>query len=311
MEGKKIPLNMKEKEYINDINDDTKKEIEKKQQIININIYNNSTISSSCNSMCDESTSEIGLCESPFIYQKEKFLVDKEKREIISLYSTFKYLKEKYGIENSRKNRMDCMIKKIKTKYINAIHEAIKYCVNININKLPQYFVTNIKIEYNKMYLNKTVEQIYKEFNILPSLNELINKNLIKKNKKELLIELMNSSLKDIYQYYLTSDLYKYHRLYIIKKEGENIGKLYDYVAINICKYFLYNKGNKKLTNYNNNNNSNVNKTNNNKMYEKKIIDKDYINEKNVYYNNFKSTYDKKNNNSVPIYNNKIKFIVK
>jgi len=311
MEEKKIPLNMKEKEYINDINDDTKKEIEKKQQIININIYNNSTISSSCNSMCDESTSEIGLCESPFIYQKEKFLVDKEKREIISLYSTFKYLKEKYGIENSRKNRMDCMIKKIKTKYINAIHEAIKYCVNININKLPQYFVTNIKIEYNKMYLNKTVEQIYKEFNILPSLNELINKNLIKKNKKELLIELMNSSLKDIYQYYLTSDLYKYHRLYIIKKEGENIGKLYDYVAINICKYFLYNKGNKKLTNYNNNNNSNVNKTNNNKMYEKKIIDKDYINEKNVYYNNFKSTYDKKNNNSVPIYNNKIKFIVK
>ena len=310
MEEKKIPLNMKEKEYINDINDDTKKEIEKKQQIININIYNNSTISSSCNSMCDESTSEIGLCESPFIYQKEKFLVDKEKREIISLYSTFKYLKEKYGIENSRKNRMDCMIKKIKTKYINAIHEAIKYCVNININKLPQYFVTNIKIEYNKMYLNKTVEQIYKEFNILPSLNELINKNLIKKNKKELLIELMNSSLKDIYQYYLSSDLYKYHRLYIIKKEGENIGKLYDYVAINICKYFLYNKGNKKLTNYNNNN-SNVNKTNNNKMYEKKIIDKDYINEKNVFYNNFKSTYDKKNNNSVPIYNNKIKFIVK
>ena len=310
MEGKKIPLNMKEKEYINDINDDTKKEIEKKQQIININIYNNSTISSSCNSMCDESTSEIGLCESPFIYQKEKFLVDKEKREIISLYSTFKYLKEKYGIENSRKNRMDCMIKKIKTKYINAIHEAIKYCVNININKLPQYFVTNIKIEYNKMYLNKTVEQIYKEFNILPSLNELINKNLIKKNKKELLIELMNSSLKDIYQYYLTSDLYKYHRLYIIKKEGENIGKLYDYVAMNICKYFLYNKGNKKLINYNKNN-SNVNKTNNNKMYEKKIIDKDYINEKNVFYNNFKSTYDKKNNNSVPIYNNKIKFIVK
>ena len=310
MEEKKIPLNMKEKEYINDINDDTKKEIEKKQQIININIYNNSTISSSCNSMCDESTSEIGLCESPFIYQKEKFLVDKEKKEIISLYSTFKYLKEKYGIENSRKNRMDCMIKKIKTKYINAIHEAIKYCVNININKLPQYFVTNIKIEYNKMYFTKTVEQIYKEFNILPSLNELINKNLIKKNKKELLIELMNSSLKDIYQYYLTSDLYKYHRLYIIKKEGENIGKLYDYVAMNICKYFLYNKGNKKLINYNNNN-SNVNKTNNNKMYEKKIIDKDYINDKNVFYNNFKSTYDKKNNNSVPIYNNKIKFIVK
>ena len=302
MEEKNIPLHLKEKECIND---DMKKESEEKHQIITVNTYNNSNLSSSNNSMCDESTSEIGLCESPFIYQKEKYLVDKEKKEIISLYSTFKYLKEKYGIENSRKNRMDCLIKKIKTKYINAIHEAIKYCVNLNINKLPQYFITNIKIEYNKMYLNKTVEEIYTEFNILPSLNELINKNLIKQNKKELLIELMNSSLKDIYQYYLTSDLYKYHRLYIIKKEGENIGKLYDYVAMNICKYFLYNKGNKKIINYNNNKNVN---NNNNKMYQKEIIDKEYINEKNVF---IRSTYDKKNNNNVPLLNNKIKFVVK
>jgi hypothetical protein len=298
MEGKNIPLNNKEKECLND---EIKKESEQKQKIINEDI-NKISLSSRSNSMCDESTSEIGLCESPFIYQKEKYLVDKENKEIISLYSTFKYLKEKYGIENSRKNRMDCLIKKIKTKYINAIHEAIKYCVNLNINKLPQYFITNIKIEYNKMYLNKTVEQIYTEFNILPSLNELINKNLIKKNKKELLINLMSSSLKDIYQYYLTSDLYKYHRLYIIKKEGENIGKLYDYVAMNICKYFLYNKGNKKIINYKKNK-SNVSKLKN--MYEKEIIDQDVFN------NKYKSTYDKKNNNSVPLDNNKIKFIVK
>ena len=299
MEEKNIPLHMKEKECIND---NMKKESEEKHQIITVNTYNNSNLSSSNNSMCDESTSEIGLCESPFIYQKEKYLVDKEKKEIISLYSTFKYLKEKYGIENSRKNRMDCLIKKIKTKYINAIHEAIKYCVNLNINKLPQYFITNIKIEYNKMYLNKTVEEIYTEFNILPSLNELINKNLIKKNKKELLINLMSSSLKDIYQYYITSDLYKYHRLYIIKKEGENIGKLYDYVAMNICKYFLYNKGNKKIINYKKNK-SNVSKLKN--MYEKEIIDQDVFN------NEYKSTYDKKNNNNVPLLNNKIKFVVK
>jgi hypothetical protein len=298
MEGKNIPLNNKEKECLND---EIKKESEQKQKIINEDI-NKISLSSRSNSMCDESTSEIGLCESPFIYQKEKYLVDKENKEIISLYSTFKYLKEKYGIENSRKNRMDCLIKKIKTKYINAIHEAIKYCVNLNINKLPQYFITNIKIEYNKMYLNKTVEQIYTEFNILPSLNELINKNLIKKNKKELLINLMSSSLKDIYQYYLTSDLYKYHRLYIIKKEGENIGKLYDYVAMNSCKYFLYNKGNKKIIDYKNKK-SNVNKFK--KMYEKEIINQDVLN------NKYKSTYDKNNNNNVPLDNNKVKFIVK
>ena len=182
---------------------------------------------------------------------------------MVSLYSTFKYLKEKYNIKNSRKNRMDCIVKKIKTKYLNAIHEAIKYCVNLKIGKLPQNFITNVKIEYNKLYFNKTVEQIYTEFNILPSLNELINKNLIKIGKKELLINLMNNSLKDIYQYYLISDLYKYHRMCIIKKEGENPGRLYDYVAQNMCIYFLYNKGNKNLINYKNKNFNDIYKRNN------------------------------------------------
>jgi hypothetical protein len=301
MEQKSISLKGGKMEITNNIRIDN----EKRAHIVNVNINNNLNISSN-NSLCtDESTSEIKLCESPFIYQKEKYLVDKEKKEIISLYSTFKYLKEKYNINNSRKNRMDCIIKKVKTKYMNAIHDAIKYCVNLKMNKLPQNFITNINIEYNKMYFNKTVEQLYSEFNIVPSLNELINKNLIKNGKKELLIILMNSSLKDIYQYYLTSDLYKYHRMCIIKKEGENSGKLYDYVAQNICKYFIYNKGNKKIINYKNNN---LNVSNNNNMYENK-----FNNEKNILENvnnNFKSIYDIKNNYSVPLNSYKIKFVV-
>ena len=301
MEQKSISLKGGKMEITNNIRIDN----EKRAHIVNVNINNNLNISSN-NSLCtDESTSEIKLCESPFIYQKEKYLVDKEKKEIRSLYSTFKYLKEKYNINNSRKNRMDCIIKKVKTKYMNAIHDAIKHCVNLKMNKLPQNFITNINIEYNKMYFNKTVEQLYSEFNIVPSLNELINKNLIKKGKKELLIILMNSSLKDIYQYYLTSDLYKYHRMCIIKKEGENSGKLYDYVAQNICKYFIYNKGNKKIINYKNNN---LNVSNNNNMYENK-----FNNEKNILENvnnNFKSIYDIKNNYSVPLNSYKIKFVV-
>ncbi len=248
MEEKKIPLITKK--GITDINNDNK-------------------ISISNISICtEESTSDLKLCETPFIYQKEKYLVDSEQNKIISLYSTFKYLKEKYGIENSRKNRMDCLIKKIKTKYINAIHEAIKYCVNLSINKLPQYFITNIKIEYNKNYLNKTIEQIYTEFKILPSLNELIEKNLIKKGKKEILVLLMNTTLKDVYKYYLFSELYKYYKFLIINKEGEKIGKLYDYISQNICQYFLYNKGNKtKIVN------NNVNK----EPYDKNFINNEKI----------------------------------
>ena len=288
MEDKLIPLFTK-KGY-NDINNENQ---------------NNVTNLSICT---EDSTSDIKLCEAPFIYQKEKYLVDKENNEIISLYSTFKYLKEKYGIKNKRKNRMDCIIKKAKTRFLNAIHETIKFCVNLNVSKLPQYFITNIKIEYNKMYLNKTLEQIYKEFNIIPPLKELIDKNVVKKGKKELFIKLMNSSLKDIYQCYLSSDLYNYYRMYLMKKEGENSAKIYDYIAHNICKYFIYNKGNKK-DNYIdiNVNHNNLNIKNN--MYEKKIIkDNNDIIKKNVNSgdNNF-STY---NNKFVPLYKNNIKFII-
>ena len=128
------------------------------------------------------------------------------------------------------------------------------------------------------MYLNKTVEQIYTKFNILPSLNELIDKNLIKEGKKELLIILMNNSLKDIYKYYLSSQLYIYDRMYIKKKEGENVAKLYDYIAQNICQYFLYNKGNKKKSIINKscikNNTNNVYKVN---LYETNTNNSDKI----------------------------------
>ena len=292
MEEKKIPLITKK--GITDINNDNK-------------------ISISNISICtEESTSDLKLCETPFIYQKEKYLVDKEKNEIISLYSTFKYLKEKYDIDNKRKNRMDCIIKKVKTKFLNAIHEVIKFCVNLKINKLPQYFITNIKIEFNKTYLYKTLEEIYTEFNIIPPLKELIDKNIIKKRTKELFIKLMNSSLKDIYQCYLSSEFYKYYKIDIIKKEGENFAKIYDYVAKNICKYFIYNKGNKK-DNYIDNDfiRVNYNNNNNNFMYEKKISNNkiDFIKQDVNKKNNF-STYKTKNNEFVSLYKNKIKFNV-
>ena len=292
MEEKIIPLIIKKDS--NDINN------ENRINMLNISICT------------EDSTSDIKLCESPFIYQKEKYLVDKDKNEIISLYSTFKYLKEKYSIENKRKNRMDCIIKKAKTKFLNAIHETIKFCVNLKINKLPQFFISNIKIEYNKMYLNKTLEEIYKEFNIIPSLLELIDKNVIKKNMKVLFIKMMNSTLKDIYQCYLSSDLYKYYRLCIIKKEGESYAKIYDYIAHNICKYFIYNKGNKKDNYIDNNNTFNVNHNNNN-MYKKKITinDNSVIIKKNVNNDDNFSTYKMKNKEFVLLYNNnKVKFNV-
>jgi hypothetical protein len=299
-----FPLNI-EKDSINNVFD-VFNEKDQQRQIIN-SISNNSLYT-------DDTLSEIKLCDTPFICHKEKYLVDSDNNRIISLYSTFKFLKEKYGLKNTRKNRIDCIIKKVKTKYLQAIHEAIKYCVNLFIQRLPQYFITNIKIEYNKLYLNKTIEQIYTEFKILPSLKEIIEKNLIRKGKKEFLVVLMSTTLKEIYQYYLSSQLYIYYRMCIRKKEGEKVAKLYDYIAQNICEYFLYNKGNKKKNNINNlKNKNNINNYKNN-VNNQNIINNNKItihnNINNIKYNcnnNIKdSNFDYLRENKISI--SKIKF---
>ena len=300
-----FPLNI-EKDSINNVFD-VFNEKDQQRQIIN-SISNNSLYT-------DDTLSEIKLCDTPFICHKEKYLVDSDNNRIISLYSTFKFLKEKYGLKNTRKNRIDCIIKKVKTKYLQAIHESIKYCVNLYIKRLPQYFITNIKIEYNKMYLNKTLEQIYTEFKILPSLKEIIEKNLIRKGKKEFLIVLMSTTLKEIYQYYLSSQLYIYYRKGIRKKEGEKIAKLYDYIAQNICEYFLYNKGNKKKININNlKNKNNIYKSKNN-VNSQNIINNNKISIQNNIYNNIEyncnnntkdSNFDYLGENKIT--DNKIKF---
>ena len=171
-------------------------------------------------------------------------LIDENKEKIISLYSKYKYLCHKYGVENNRKNRIDILLKKVKIKIFKSIHEVLKYCLNINnIKRLPQNFIINIRIEFNRQYLEKTIEEIYLKFSILPSLENIINNNNILKDKKEIFIIFMKSKLKEIINIYLVSDLFVLHKKRIEKKSGINETILFDFVANNIVDYFLY--GNK------------------------------------------------------------------
>ena len=189
--------------------------------------------------------------------------IEENKNKIIFFYSKFKYLCCKYKIDNIRKNHIDVIIKKVKIKLFKGIHEAIKYCLNININRLPQNFIINIKIEYNHQYLNKTIADIYSEFNVLPSLKEIIEKNIVKKEKNDVFFLFMNSKLIDIIKIYLMSNLFIYDKQKLEKKSGINDVILFDFVANNICDYFQYGNStlNKKenISEINLNNNINYN----------------------------------------------------
>ena len=59
-------------------------------------------------------------------------------------------------------------------------------CLTIVVKRLPQYFITNINIEYNKKYFEKTVIQIYQEFNNLPDFKSFKEQKIIKPNKERL-----------------------------------------------------------------------------------------------------------------------------
>ena len=168
------------------------------------------------------------------------------RKDINIFYSKIKLIRKKYSIKKSRKNNIDSLVKKVKSKFLKAIYECLKFCLNSFINRLPQRFIINTKIDYNKKFLCKTLEEIYIEFKLLPNYETLLEKNMIQKGKEHFLYILYKSKVKDIYKEYLKSDFYSNEKYEIEKKNGFGVAKLYDFVAMNICEYFLFNKGNDK-----------------------------------------------------------------
>ena len=172
------------------------------------------------------------------------------KNDLNIFYSKIKYIRKKYNIKKSRKNHIDSLVKKAKSKFLKAIYESLKFCLHsCKIKRLPQNFIINTRIEYNKKVLNKTVEEIYTEFKLLPTFEVLLEKRKVYKYKQDFLYSLMKLKLKDIYKYYISSDLYIMDKKRIEFKFGESVVKLYDFVAINLIEYFRFNKGYDKRLN--------------------------------------------------------------
>ena len=207
----------------------------------NINSFDNELIEGlSNNPKVINSQNKIENGPNPHSHQIVN-LIDENKAKNILFYSKYKYLCCKYGIENIRKNHIDIIIKKVKIKIFKNIHKILKFCLKINhINRLPQNFIINVKVKYNQEFLNKTIEEIYLKFSALPSLEEMINNNYIKKDKTEEFSIFMKAKLIDIIKFYLKSDLFTLDKKILEKKSGINDVILFDFVANNISDYFLY-----------------------------------------------------------------------
>ena len=168
-------------------------------------------------------------------------LLGRNKLPLNSFNEIFYAIRKNLHIKQSRKCHVDSLLKKAKCKFFQLIHEIMKYCLKIRIKRLPQPFITNITIEYNRYYLEKTVFEIYQDFNLMLNLQK-IDDEIIKINNKELFKEFSNYKLDDLYNVYIESKSYQKDLKEIIAKNGKNIGILYEFVSKNLLSYYRYNK---------------------------------------------------------------------
>jgi hypothetical protein len=147
----------------------------------------------------------------------------------------------------------------------------MKYCLNITVNRLPQIFITNINIEYNRNYLEKTIIQIYNEFDLIQNVNiiEEIDDNIIRIKNKELFKHFSKFKLYELYEEYIESQCYKKDIDKVKNKNGKNIGILYEFVSKNFIYYYMNNKN--KIVKINENDDKEQNVQNTRNEYDKII----------------------------------------
>jgi predicted glutamine amidotransferase len=147
----------------------------------------------------------------------------------------------------SRKSQFDSLLKKTKAKVFKTIHEVLKKCLiaGYKLNRLPQSFITNIKIDFNKIYLQKTVLEMYQENELITDIEEFFEKNYVKSDREQIFKDFLNLSFKDVYEYYISSNQYTKDREKVKLKEGEKFSILFSFIAQNFIEYYLQSKGNK------------------------------------------------------------------
>lgn len=144
----------------------------------------------------------------------------------------------------ARKARMDSLLKKCKCKFFKSVHLAIKKCVSFKLKKLPQNFITDIKIESNKVYMSKTISEIYQEYKIFPTLDALFERKQVKEEKKDLFKEFVSYSMKESFGMYLSSGQYVKDYENLREKENKDFAILFNYVSKIFVQYYECSCGN-------------------------------------------------------------------
>jgi hypothetical protein len=177
----------------------------------------------------------------------------KSNNTVSEFHSNFLDLKSILNFHRPlRKTKIDSILKKCKSKFFRAVQDSIKKVTNdlTQINRLPQSFITNINIDYNKNYMNKTIFEIYKSLNLVNQEKEFfigISQDNIPKLKS-----LLNYTYSQLFNVYTESQRFKEDCEVIREKEGEKFEILYKYVSKIYINYYSLSKGNRPKKIYQN-----------------------------------------------------------
>ena len=200
--------------------------------------------------------------------------------ESLTFQGYFTFLRKSLQIKYTRSIHIDSILKKCKVKFFKAVNDSLKKCLKINIKKLPQSYITNISIEYNKKYLDFTIKDLYTFFNLTPySMEVILQKDYCLKGKEKFFKYIYLSKISDLYLEYLQSKRYKKECEIMKKQKGIKSIFLHQFVAENFINYYSYSKPhirklkkiNSKKSSIENNGKNDINFTSETKENDTKI----------------------------------------
>ncbi len=174
-------------------------------------------------------------------------IINNQRNDLkLTFQQKYNLFREFFDIKSQkRKTKIDCVLKRCKAKFSKAFYDILcKLLKKREKNyKLPQNFINNINIMYNKKYLNCSMLQIFEDYKIFVDIDKI--KTQLTVNKFKLFLFVINKTYKELFQEYINSKKYLEDCAKIDNKYGIKIGLLFRYTSKIFIDYYQFQKSKK------------------------------------------------------------------
>ena len=264
-------INSSSNPYFKDLNNSQKDNFDFKatneKGLVEIKNFGNKNKKDELNNNIDEIENSINIVDAKDnfkifkIYKDEDYVLfePENNMENYTKYNSTKLPFNTWKNKPSRKEKPDEIRKKIKSRFFNSLKICINKLLESQLTQkkfefLPQDFISDITKQVNKNMLEKTLEEVILEYkdekdeksekkyknnkDLLTYLKKKEKNNVIN-NKKMRIYKIFNSTIKKLFNEYLTSKEFD-KSLLKLKEEGNYVEYIKDYIynAKDFVNYF-------------------------------------------------------------------------